>query len=296
MKIKLTLLALLLAPAAVSSAAVLNATTAVHTKPDEASPAIAVLNAGSEPTVAKDAIATTPAGWLAIELPGPFEGYVLNQELMKSLDPKPGATVYLRPTKDAPVLTTFEPGDKSQVTGLRGRYTQFKIEKKIVAYIHLGNAPGYLPPIATTPATSATAPTSPSDATLSDTAAPAPAPAAPEPAPMSPAPVVPTARGAAAPGQTAPVFNLGDASGATLPHLFAGKFITTRSPFRPRRPYDWALVDDAGGRIAYLDMTKVPLTEQIKSYLNHQVVISGTARPFAEGKDLVIGVESVQLK
>lgn len=273
------LLALFAVTAAAASAAVLNATTAVHTKPDEASPAITFLKAGSEPVVAKDSIATTPAGWLAIELPGPFECYVQNRDLTKLDDPKIGASIYLRPKLDAGVLTTFEPGDKSRITGIPpGRWTQISLEKKLVAYIHVSSGADVIPPAASTPATTA------------------PASSAPAAAPMAPPPVAPTAHGSAAPGQPAPVVNLGEPAGSTLPRLFAGKFVSTRSLFHPRRPYDWALNDDAGTRYAYLDISKLLLTEQIESYVGHAVVVYGAARAVPGTKDIVISVESLQLK
>jgi len=49
MKTRLPLFALFLAAAATAVAAPLTATTAVHTQPNEASPTITVLKAGSEP-------------------------------------------------------------------------------------------------------------------------------------------------------------------------------------------------------------------------------------------------------
>ena len=63
MKTNLRLAALLLATALPAVAAPLNATTAVHTQPDESSPTLAVLNAGSEPVVVRRSCApggTTP--------------------------------------------------------------------------------------------------------------------------------------------------------------------------------------------------------------------------------------------
>ncbi len=87
MKTKLLSLAALLVSAATALAAPLTETTAVHTKPDRSSPAVTFLKAGTEPAVVADAVATTPAGWLAVELPGPFEAYVLNKDLTKGLDP-----------------------------------------------------------------------------------------------------------------------------------------------------------------------------------------------------------------
>jgi hypothetical protein len=76
----------------------------------------------------------------------------------------------------------------------------------------------------------------------------------------------------------------------------AGKFVSTRKPLRPRRPYDWALEDDAGKRYAYLDISKLLLTEQIESYVDHAVVVFGSAKPIPNSKEFVIEVESLQLK
>ncbi len=269
MKTKLALLAFL-ASAVVAAAAPLTATTAVHAKPDATSATLTVLTAGTEPSVVHDALATTPSGWLAIELPGPFEGYVLNKDIEKNLDVSVGASIHLAPKNDAGVLTTMEAGDKAEITGLHGRWTQVRVEKQLTGYIQVATTTLAQPVAA---------------------GAPAPAPAAP----LSPAPVAPTAQGVTAAGKAAPM-SLGDPSGATLPRLFQGKFVSTRSPFRPRRPYDWALNDDAGKRYAFLDISKLLLTEQIESYLDRVVVVYGAARPGPDGKDIVIQVESLQLK
>ena len=278
MKTKLALLATLLASAGLLSAAPLTATTAVHTQPSDASPAITFLKAGSEPAVAPGTVATTPAGWLAVELPGPFEGYVLNRDIQKSLDVRVGAPIHLAPKPESGVLTTMEPADKAEITGLHGKWTQIHLEKKITGYIQIGGAPGYLPPIATAPA---------AGPQLKDVSAAAP---------LSPSPVSPVAYGVTTAGRPAPVVNLGDGGSSTLPRLFQGRFVSTRSPFRPRRPYDWALNDEAGVRFAYVDVSKLLLTEQIEKYTDHLVVVYGAAKATADGKEIVIAVESLQLK
>ncbi len=268
MKTNLLRVALSLA-AASAFAAPLTETTAVHTKPDAGAPVIKVLSAGTEPTAATSAVASTPAGWMAVELTGPFEGYVDNKDLTKSLDVKPGASIRVEPKADAGVLTVAEKGDKTTITGLHGKWTQVSLEKTLVGYIHLGGSAGYVPPIATTPASSGT---------------------------VAPAPVSPVAYGAAGGGQPAPMVNLGDGGASTLPRQFAGRFVSTRRPLTPRRPYDWALNDDAGKRIMYLDVSKLLLTEQIEKYVNHSIVVYGTVKSTNEGKDLVLSVESLQLK
>ncbi len=264
----------LCAPAALL-AAPLTKTTAVHARPDVSAPAITVLEAGTEPLPAASALADTPAGWMAIELPGPFEGYVENKDLSKSLDVKPGASIRIAPKSDAGVLAVAEPGDKTAITGLRGRWTQISLEKPLIGYIQVGGAPGYVPPIATTPAGSSSAPA-----------------AAPTPAP-GPGTATPGVYGAA-PGQAVPMTSAGDTN--ALARQFAGHLVSTRRPLRPRRPYDYALNDEAGRPYAYLDLSRLLLTDQIEKYLDRPVVVFGVPKGMPGGREIVIQVESLQLK
>jgi hypothetical protein len=265
MKTKLPLFSVLLWSAASLSAAPLPATTAVHTKPDASSPAVTFLKAGSEPTVAEDAAAATPAGWLAVALPGPFEVYVENKNLLKDLSVRPGTELFLAPKSDSGVLTVFEPDDHAEITGLHGKWTQLRLDKKLTGYIRVGSEA---------------------------------APAA-TPSPVSPAPVPPAsaaAQNVTAPRQPAAASSVSDNNAPALPRLFRGQFVSTRSRFHPRRPYDWALVDDAGARVAYLDVTKLLLTDQIENYAGHTVVVYGAAQAVPDTRDIVIRVESLQLK
>ncbi len=280
MKIKTSFFYILLAASSALVAAPLTETTAVHTKPDAGSPVISFFKAGTEPTSAPDSVANTPAGWLAVELPGPFEAYVANKDLTKSLDVLPGAPLTLAPKVGAAMLTTARKGDKTTITGLQGKWTRISLERKIVGYIPVSSVPGYLPAIATTAASSATLPGSASAA----------------PAPFSPAPSTPVAYGNGTPGHAAPMVNLGDGGASSLPRQFSGKFVSTRRAFTPRRPYDWALNDDAGRRYAYLDVSKLLLTEQIEKYIDHAVVVYGAVKNVSDTKDIVIEVESLQLK
>jgi hypothetical protein len=272
MKTKLCFPFAALAFASVLGAAPLTETTAVHTRPDVTAPIVSYLKAGSEPTAAT---APAPAGWMAIDLPGPFEGYVQNKDLAKSLDVKPGASIYLAPKLEAGVLLVAEKGEKTTLTGILGKWTQLSVDKKLTGYVlvpvALGGAPLVQPPVAGASASRA-------------------------PAPLSPAPVAPVAYGSTGAGHAAPVVGLNDPTAASLPRQFAGKFVSTRRPFTPRRPYDWALNDDAGQRYAYLDVSKLLLTEQIEKYADHAVVVYGAAKNAPGGKDIVIEVESLQLR
>lgn len=274
---KLNLVSALLCSSAIAaisaSAAPLKETTAVHAKPDASVAPFTYLNAGTEPAPAPDSLANTPAGWMAVQVTGPFTGFVEKKDMTKALDVKAGVAIRTAPKADAPVLAIAAAGDKTSITGIQGRWTQIALDKPLTGYIRVGGTPGYLPPIATTPAGSG--------GTAGGSGPAIPPPAAYAPAATSQA------------GQA--VQAAGDSS-STLPRQFSGKFVSTRSKLRPRRPYDWELVDNAGQRFAYLDVSKLLLTEQIDKYTGHFVVVFGAAKPTRDGRDIVITVESLQLQ
>ena len=272
MKTNFPPLFLLLATTTLLCGAPLAETTAVHTRPDAAAPIIRYLNAGSEPVPATGYAAFAKAGWVAIEVPGPFDGYVQNKDLAKNLDVKPGASVHLAPKPEAGVLAVLTKDDKTTLTGIHGKWTQISLNKKLTGYISapvLGSAQSRA-----------------LDAIKGSSG----------PVAFTPAPVVTTAYGSTAPGHAAPMVNLGDAGARSLPRQFAGKFVSTRRALTPRRPYDWALNDDAGKRFAYLDVSKLLLTEQIEKYLDHAVVVYGAAMNAPGGKEIVIEVDSLLLR
>ena len=138
MKTKLRLSTAVLLLAAPLAAAPLMETTAIHAQPDAATPAIGYLKAGTEPTAAANT--TAPQGWMAIELPGPHEAYASNNDFSKSLDIHPGAAIRLMPKADAPILTTMQEGDKTEITGLRSGWTQIKLSKIVIGYINVGGS------------------------------------------------------------------------------------------------------------------------------------------------------------
>jgi hypothetical protein len=261
MKIKTLLLAAALAGGWSLDAAPLSVTTAVQSQPDPASPVIAVLAAGTEQPKPSEQVSTTP-GWMAVDIAGPFVGYVKNKDLSKALDVVPGATVYVGPKVESGVLTVFAKGDKADITGLHGSWTQVRLDKVLVGYI------------ATSPI-------------------PAAAPAAPAQAPVMPVANVASVP-AAASAPLAPA--QGDRPSAALARIFEGKLTSTESPFYPRRPFKWQLSDESGNRIAYLNLEAILMTDQIDNYAGHMVVVLGSLRPVKETRDLVIDVEAFHLK
>lgn len=259
MKIKFIVTAASLAWCAALSGATLSVPTAVQSQPDPASSVIAVLKAGSEQPAPTDKVAAAPAGWTAVEVSGPFEGYVKNKDLTKQLDVIPGASIYVGPKDGSGVLATFAKGDKAEITGLHGGWTQIRLDKTLIGYIQ---APA--PAVAALPA------------------APMPAPAAANAQPVGPA---------AAPSDSSSV-----EGGGSVSKLFEGTLATTRSLLSPKRPFDWQLVDPDGNRIAYVDLSRLLLTDQIENYAGHQVVVLGSLKTVAGGSDLAIDAEGLRLK
>ncbi|MBP7143189.1 MAG: hypothetical protein KBA71_14870 [Opitutaceae bacterium] len=275
MKLQSFLLAALLASAASALYAVsLGEGTVAYFKPDASSAKLASLPAGTE--LKPVAGASSAAGWLAIEVPGPHDVFVQNKEITKSLDVRPGAELRLEPSATAPVVATAVAGETLDITGLHGRWTKLRMNRVVTGYIKL--------PVAQLPQASV------------PTGARATPPGTPAPAPVAPPPGAPVAYGTASPGRSAPVVSLSDDGASALPRSFEGRFVSTRSPFKPRRPYDWALTDESGTRFAYLDVSRLLQTEQIEKYAERFVSVFGTARPLANSKDFVITVESLQLK
>jgi hypothetical protein len=114
-----------------------------------------------------------------------------------------------------------------------------------------------------------------------------PAASAPSSAPLA-APAAAVAAGAPAPSALD--------EGVSLSRLFEGTLGSTKSLLSARRPYDWQLVDSSGNRIAYVDLSKLLLTDQIGNYAGHAVVVLGSMKPVKESNDLVIEVEGFRLK
>lgn len=251
-------------------AAVATRTTTVHVKPDSGSGVVLTLQPGDRLPEAIT-VGGTPAGWTAVSLPGPHDVFVENRFIGKNLDVKPGSPLHLSAGSDAPVLTRATSDDKVEITGLRGRWTQLRLDQPVTGYLFGSGVP------------STTTPTTPTvtTVTLQDEGVVT----GPVITPSGPQAGSPVDRTAAE-----------RESLAALPRLFEGVLASTRSPLRPRRPYDFALQTKTGTRFAYLNLTRVLINTPVENYLNHPVVVYGIARPVPDTKDIVITVESIQLR
>jgi len=255
--------ALALLAAAGAAAAPLPATTAVQTRPEAGAPVFGYLKAGTEPLLAGQ---VAPDGWIAVAMPGPYMAYVKNGDLTKSLDVQTGANLYRQPEDGAPILAVAEKGDKVSITGLRGKWTQVRLDKTLTGYISVDPSPAV-------PAAPLGSP---------DTGAPL--------APLASAAPLPVDNG---PGHAADSSALSDNS---LPRLLEGKLVSSHHLLGARAPFDWQIDDANGDRIAYVDVTKLLLTEQMAQYINHDVQVSGVVRALPEGKGLVIAAENLELR
>lgn len=243
----------------------LTATTAIQTQPDPEAPTLGYLKAGTEPVK----VAVAPDGWIAVNVAGPFSLFARTSDLTKGLELKSGTPLRNAPKPDGTILAYAQKGDKTEITGLVGSWVQLKLSRDLIGYVH----PAPLPPSA---AQATSAPVEP-------------APRLNEVAPAS-------ASGAAADAPARVGHEAAESMGAGAPRVFMGRFTSTHHLFLPKKAYAWQLLDQGGSRIAYLDVTKLLVTEQVEDFAGHEVEVSGPVTAVPGTKDVVVAVENLQLK
>jgi hypothetical protein len=95
-----------------------------------------------------------------------------------------------------------------------------------------------------------------------------------------------------------PRTDISDITPSGLPRFIEGRFTSTRGFIGFRHPYNFQLIDRRGNRIAYLDISRLLLTENVQNFEGRIVIIYGTAHRLqdARRKGVVIEVESLHLK
>ncbi len=89
----------------------------------------------------------------------------------------------------------------------------------------------------------------------------------------------------------------GEIGRAGLPRFYEGRFAATQNFITYKHPYTFQLLDPTGTRFAYLDVSRLLLTDPLELYQDRIVIIHGTARTLnQEGTKRVIEVESLHLK
>lgn len=99
-------------------------------------------------------------------------------------------------------------------------------------------------------------------------------------------------------GVATPVVPAGIGRDAVVPRFYEGRFTATRNFLTYKHPYNFQILDPNGERFAYLDVSRLLLTDKIDLYLDRLVIIYGTARrvEVPGRKGIVIDVESLHLK
>jgi hypothetical protein len=263
-------LAILLA--AFAAAPLTRAATLEAPLPAYASPDASALILGTAQRGTRIAVGTAPSGWAAVELAGPHAVYVTEKDTLKNFEVRPGAAYLASPRADAPVIGLAGEKDPADFADVAGRFNKFSLNKPIIAYVRVPVTP--VAPVASAPAARPAPATDSLPPLLDDLPATLPQD-------------LPASR-SVPPGQSV------QSGEPRLARAFFGVVASTRNPLRPRRPWDFQLNDDGGSRIAYLDISRLLLTEQLETFVGRPVSILGTAEN--EGNDLVIRVEALKLQ
>ena len=89
----------------------------------------------------------------------------------------------------------------------------------------------------------------------------------------------------------------GDIGRAAMPRFYEGRFAATQNFITYKHPYNFQLIDSTGNRFAYLDISRLLLTDKVDLFVDRVVIIYGTARTLnQDGTKRVIEVESLHLK
>ncbi len=255
-------------------AVVLEAPLPAYASPDASAPILGTAQSGTALSSVP-----APAGWAAVELAGPHAVYVTHKDTLKNFEVRPGAAYLSAPRANAPVLGLAGENDVAEFADVEGKFNKFSLNKPLVAYVRVPVAPvAQVAAPAHAPASHAAATPAPAADTL---------PPLMDDLPGTLSQNIPANR-PVAPGQSV------ESGEPRLARTFFGIVASSRNPLRPRRPHDFQLNDDGGTRIAYLDISKLLLTEQIEAFVGRPVSILGTAE--TAGNDLVIRVESLKLQ
>ena len=269
MKHALTAALVALFAAALGHAETLATASPAYASPDENAPVLGTAQVG-----ARLATSAAPSGWQAVELAGPHTVFVAEKDTLKNFEVRPGAAYHSAPRADAPVVGLAGDKDPAEFADIAGNFNKFSLNKPIIAYVRANPTPvtPVAAPVADTPAPAApVAPSSDDYATTLRNDIPANSPAV------------------AGSG-----LGLGEPA---LARTFFGTVASTRNPLRPRRPFDFQLNDSSGGRIAYLDVSRLMQTERIDAFVGKPVALFGTAEAVGvAGTEIVIRVETLKLQ
>jgi hypothetical protein len=234
--------------------------------------------------------AAAAEGWRAVEVSGPFRGFVMQSDLDKTGAVPPGAPILSEPSEDAHILTFAEKGDSIDITS-KGDWTEVTFSKPLMLYFkeekqetagqmeETGGEPGE------SGAPSSVAPVVIAPVATETRASTATATPEPEEEPvivLPPTEVLPPERVTPPPARE-------------IAEIFEGTFRPSGSRLRLLpAPYPYELVASDGSRIAYLDLSKTLLQGLPQDYFNSQVAVYGMLTEDGNPRRLVIRVHQMR--
>lgn len=268
--------------ASAAPAATLTFEADLHLKPDDDSPIVGTLPAGTtvnaliREELAGEGIQSLPAGWVAIRFEGPLYGYALNRDIGKDFTVKPGAVVRAGREPDAPVFTMVTEGDRAEAIEPMGNTMKVVFRKPTLVYLN---------PVP---------PQSRGVGAEVDTVASQPAPTPTVATPMEPPPQV-SQPAPAKPARAEPKRPTPPQVVNATPRTFQGYLTHTRRILGQGPKLDYQLLDERKRRIALLDLSRLLLTASLDSLEGKLVSVYGPGVSIDGVNDVVIRVENLRL-
>jgi len=243
----------------------------VHLQPAANAPVIALLGENdpvnpveATPPLTREQI---QAGWKAISVLQNFAGFVHRSDLTKELEVRSGANIYLEPRRESRlVLTEASRNDLFEVSDLAGDWASVTFRKPIIGFIRVTDGePAALPILPPPPVEMETA-------VFTD-----------EPPP----PARPREQRPVTSGEQLTTID------GTL-RIFEGRVTRARSWIGQSPPYSHQLLDRSGRRIAYLDLSRLLITEPLERAMAGTLLVYGKAESIPDRRDFVIRVEHMR--
>lgn len=267
----------------VCHAATLPVDASLHVQPDESSPVVGTLPAGTSVTslmredLAAVGLESPPPGWIALRSSGPFTGFVANRDVETDGTIKPGAQIRGQPLADAPLLLVVEAGDFATAREPVGDWSRATIHTDLFVYVNALPAGSRSQVADVAPAPTA----APADDMI---ATPPPSSAGKTRRPAKPKKI------------REPEVEPTPVETESAPRTFVGYLMRTRRFFGRGPKYDYQLVDDRNRRITLLDVSALLATSPIESFENRRVSVFGPGIARPDVTDVIIRVQTLRLE
>lgn len=244
---------------ALASAATITEATRLYLRPDQDSPAIGTLPAGSTYTplshaeLAEQSVPSPPSGWVGLRHSGPYFGFADNESVAKDLVLHPASLIHARPDADSTVVHTVGAQEKVEVVEPAAGWVKVVFRDDRVVFIH---TPG---------------------------AAESPSAGDESPPPME------------APPRAATSAVVPPDPDETSPQLIRGYLMEARPVWRTGHQYDYQLVGEDNQRLALLDFSALLQAEPIDMFKSRLVEVYGARIDAPSVKDIVIRAETLRL-